>query len=67
MVSLNCNKGGEKMKKRRLKKWVKVVLVIMGVLMIIGMCKGLSKLDEKQLENCMSAGHSQSYCEKGLR
>ena len=49
------------MKKRRLKKWVKVVLISL-VVIIIGCI--LIKLDSDFMNSCIKAGYSKDYCIK---
>lgn len=52
------------MKKRRLKKWVKITLI----LIFLAICFiTLDALDEKDINNCVNNGHSVEYCKKGIR
>ena len=48
------------MKKLRLKKWVKVVLVII-ILVLLGVA--VNKLNNDYMKGCMSNGYSKDYCE----
>lgn len=52
------------MKKLKLRMWVKVVfaLVIVG-----GMFAFVNNHTDKAIDQCVNAGHSQNYCEAGLR
>lgn len=55
------------MKKRRLKKWVKVVLLLLAIGGFVLLMNLFGKYEDNELHNCINVGHSQSYCEKGLR
>lgn len=55
------------MKKRRLKKWVKVVLLLLAIGSFVLLMNLFGKYEDNELQNCINAGHSQSYCEKGLK
>ena len=50
------------MENRRLKKWVKSVLVILLLISLVTINK---KLDDSFMKSCAEAGHSKTYCEKG--
>ena len=50
------------MEKRRLKGWVKAVLV---ALILVGLLTANKKLDDGFMKSCTEAGHSKAYCEKG--
>lgn len=47
------------MKRLKLKRWVKVVLVII-ILVILGVA--IKKLDDSFIDNCTKAGYSEEYC-----
>ena len=51
-------------KKRHLKKWVKVTLIVIaiGVLGIIAMMQYNNAVND-----CVSAGHSKYFCERALK
>lgn len=50
-------------KKYRLKKWVKEVLIGIGLIaLMVLLLMGLSKESEAFMETCMAAGNSQSTC-----
>lgn len=51
--------GGKKVKKYKLRTWVKVVLVSITIIMI-GFI--LTKLDDDFMTNCMNSGYSKDYC-----
>ena len=52
-------------KKLRLKRWVKETLLIIATIGVLVMCfKVLDSTDA--VNECVAAGHSQYYCEKGL-
>lgn len=55
------------MKKRRLKKWVKVVLLLLAIGGFVLLMNLFGKYEDNELQNCINAGHSQGYCEKGLK
>lgn len=50
------------MKKRKLKSWVKVALVVVAILVVCGMLKALYLFNEKEVKGCMAYGYSESYC-----
>lgn len=50
------------MRKLRLKRWAKVVLVI---LILVGLLTALKKLDDSFMKDCTEAGYSTTYCENG--
>lgn len=52
------------MKKLKLKKWVKVSLLIIGVSAIIALGNNFTK---KSIDKCVASGNSLNYCESGLR
>ena len=45
--------------KLKLRMWVKVVLVAIGVIIFLTICK---KLDDDFMKGCMSEGYSRDYC-----
>lgn len=47
------------MKKIRLKKWVKVVLVILSLTLLLNTLK---KVDGNFMKKCTEAGYSDTYC-----
>lgn len=47
------------MKRYKLKKWVKLTLISI-IILVIGFI--LLKLDEDFIEGCMSEGYSRDYC-----
>ena len=51
-------------KKLKLKNWVKVTLIVIA----IGVLGILSTMQyNNAIKDCVSAGHSKSYCERGLK
>ena len=50
------------MRKRKLKMWVKVVLVI---IIIVGCFKCYANFCEKEINACVETGHNEEYC-KGV-
>lgn len=52
------------MKKLKLRMWVKVglLLIVMGMLICF-----LENQENKAVSQCVNAGHSQTYCENGLK
>lgn len=55
------------MKRRRLKKWVKVVLVLLAIGSFVLLMNLFRKYEDNELQNCINSGHNKEYCEKGLR
>ena len=51
-------------KKLKLRKWVKVTLIVIaiGVLVVFSI-----EFQNNAINDCVSAGHSKSYCERGLQ
>lgn len=49
------------MKKRKLKKWVKVVLIILGIALTIYILKEDAKIKRK-INDCIKQGYSEKYC-----
>lgn len=61
---IKISKEDMRMKKLKLRNWVKVVLAIGIVLIVLVMENNQTN---KDIQNCISAGHSQAMCENGLR
>lgn len=56
------------MKKLRLRKWVKVTLAtILVITSVITMILVLDSQYKSNINNCIKAGNSKSYCEDKLR
>lgn len=54
-------------KKLRLKSWVKDAILIILAIGILVMCiKFIGENTQEAIKDCVNAGHSQYYCEKGL-
>ena len=51
------------MKKRKLKSWVKKVLVVIGIvaIIIVSICIN-NKITKKFIDNCENQGYTHSYC-----
>ena len=49
------------MKRLRLRSWVKLSIVFIILMTIFGI------YDRNEINKCINSGHSQTYCEKGLR
>lgn len=45
-----------------LKKWVKVMLVVVVMLVVFGLFRALHSFEESEVKNCMEYGHSEQYC-----
>ena len=54
------------MKKRRLKKWVKVTLLIIGMVLFTGLLYLSSVSAEKEITECVKEGYTRNYCIKKL-
>ena len=55
------------MKKLKLKNWVKEAILIILAIGVLIMCfKFISENTKEAIQDCVDAGHSQYYCEKGL-
>lgn len=52
------------MRKLKLRKEVKLTLIIGGILVLL---IAMTKYTNNSIDNCVKAGHTQSYCEIGLR
>lgn len=52
------------MKKMKLRKEVKLTLIIGGILVLL---IAMSKYTDNSINDCVKAGHTQNYCEMGLR
>ena len=52
------------MKKLKLRMWVKVVLLVIFVGSLLAISNNHTN---KAIDRCVNAGHSQNYCETGLR
>ena len=51
------------MKKRKLKLWVKEVLVVVGIIaMVVGIICINNKITKKFIVNCESEGYTHNYC-----
>lgn len=50
------------MKKRKLKSWVKVALVVIAILIVWGLLKALYLFNEKEVKGCMEYGYTETYC-----
>lgn len=53
-------------KKYVLKKWVKVVLISIPLLIMFYLVFRITPKQEKMFKYCMDQGYSREYCEKGL-
>lgn len=49
------------MQKRKLKKWVKVALIILGIVLTIYILKEDTKIKRK-INDCIKQGYSEKYC-----
>lgn len=54
----------ERQKKEEKKETILVVIISLFILTLTISC--LVNLNNKDMNNCISAGHSQEYCERGL-
>lgn len=54
----------ERQKKEEKKETILVVIISLFILTLTISC--LVNLNKKDMNNCISAGHSQEYCERGL-
>ena len=67
IVKINKNHNRQrrmKMKRRKLKNWVKVTLYsITTAIVIICLLNTLSSLDKDFMKNCTNSGYSVRYCE----
>ena len=52
------------MRKLKLRRWVKVTLIAIGFITLFIISNNHTN---KAIEQCVKAGHSQSYCENGLK
>ena len=51
------------MKKRKLKSWVKEVLVVVGIIaIVVGIICINNKITKKFIANCESEGYTHNYC-----
>ena len=48
----------------RLKKWVKIVILVITIVML---CKINDAIYKKSIKTCIEAGHTAYYCENGLK
>lgn len=56
------------MKKLKLRKWVKETLFIGILLIISGIILSMAaEYHDREIINCVEAGNSYNFCEKGLR
>ena len=51
---------------KRLRLWVKVVLVILGVCLFITWWNEFCKWNDKQIQSCVEGGHSEFWCRREL-
>jgi len=54
----------KRMKKERRKE--NIILGVVAVIVIALCITIIGKLNEKDMNNCINAGHSKNYCERGL-
>lgn len=54
------------MKKRRLKSWVKIVIIVVILIGAILMLDNFRKQDEVAIVRCIAKGYSEDYCVRGL-
>lgn len=52
------------MKKYKLRLWVKLTLCIIAIILLLMLD---NKIVEDAIDSCVSAGHSETYCERELR
>lgn len=50
--------------KEELKKGIAIML---GIAIVVGLLVSIEKSTNEAIDQCVSAGHSYSYCESGLR
>ena len=54
------------MKMKKLRMWVKVVLVIIVSCLLIITWNKLCEWNERDIQNCIDGGHSEFWCRKNL-
>lgn len=50
----------------RLRKWVKVTLAIIVIILLVVLVKSLNNYTDNAIDKCVNAGNSRTYCEKTL-
>ena len=51
---------------KKLRMWVKVVLIVLVVVVLAFILKALNNWNDKQVDSCVSGGHSYNWCMKEL-
>lgn len=58
-------KGGL-MKMKKLRMWVKVVLIVLLVVVLAFILKALNNWNDKQVDSCVAGGHTYQWCRGNL-
>lgn len=51
---------------KRLRLWVKVVLVVLAVIVLSFLLKGFNDWNDKQVASCVEGGHTYQWCRGNL-